>query len=125
MKCRLNKSSVDSSTISAAVTITLLFFFTIIFGTAVLMVSGIDPLSSITTIIANLTTFGPATGGYGAIGNYDSVEWYVKLFLCLVMWLGRLEILTGLILLTPGFWKEYVMSRRLMRGKSTAKKFRR
>ena len=122
---RLNKSSVDSSTISAAVTITLLFFFTIIFGTAVLMVSGIDPLSSITTIIANLTTFGPATGGYGAIGNYDSVEWYVKLFLCLVMWLGRLEILTGLILLTPGFWKEYVMSRRLMRGKSTAKKFRR
>ena len=122
---RLNKSSVESSTISASITITLLFFFTIIAGGAVLMICGLDLQSAMTTIIANLTTFGPGAGDFGAIGNYHSLDWFLKLFLCLIMWLGRLEILTGLILLTPGFWKEYIMSRRLMRGKSTAKKFRR
>ena len=122
---RLNKSSVESSTISASITITLLFFFTIIAGGAVLMICGLDFQSAMTTIIANLTTFGPGAGDFGAIGNYHSLDWFLKLFLCLIMWLGRLEILTGLILLTPGFWKEYIMSRRLMRGKSTAKKFRR
>ena len=114
---RLNKSSVDTSTISGAITIIILFFFTIIIGTGFLMLTGIDFQSSMTTMIANLTTFGPATGPYGAIGSYQDVDWYTKIFLSFVMWLGRLEILTGLILLTPGFWKEYVMSRRLMRGK--------
>ena len=122
---RLNKSSVDPSTISAAITIMILFFFTIILGTGFLMLTGIDFQSSITTMIANLTTFGPATGPYGAIGSYQDVQWYTKIFLSFVMWLGRLEILTGLILLTPGFWKEYMMSRRLNRGKPTYTKFRR
>ena len=120
---RLNKSSVDSNTISASITITLLFFFTIIIGTAVLMLCGIDFQSSITTMIANLTTFGPAINPYGAIGSYHTVEWYVKIFLSFVMWLGRLEILTGLILLTPGFWKEYMMSRR-NRGRHVNERFR-
>ncbi len=122
---RLNKSSVETSTISASITITLLFFFTIIGGGAVLMICGLDFQSSMTTIVANLTTFGPGAGEFGAIGTYASLDWYLKLFLCVIMWLGRLEILTGMILLTPGFWKEYVMSRRLMRGKSTVTKFRR
>ena len=122
---RLNKSSVETSTISASITITLLFFFTIIVGGAILMICGLDFQSSMTTIVANLTTFGPGAGEFGAIGTYASLDWYLKLFLCVIMWLGRLEILTGMILLTPGFWKEYVMSRRLMRGKSTVTKFRR
>jgi trk system potassium uptake protein TrkH len=122
---RLNKSSVETSTISASITITLLFFFTIIGGGAVLMICGLDFQSSMTTIVANLTTSGPGAGEFGAIGTYASLDWYLKLFLCVIMWLGRLEILTGMILLTPGFWKEYVMSRRLMRGKSTVTKFRR
>ena len=122
---RLNKSSVETSTISASITITLLFFFTIIVGGAILMICGLDFQSAMTTIVANLTTFGPGAGEFGAIGNYASLDWYLKLFLCVIMWLGRLEILTGMILLTPGFWKEYMMSRRLMRGKSTVTKFRR
>lgn len=122
---RLNKSSVETSTISASITITLLFFFTIIVGGAILMICGLDFQSAMTTIVANLTTFGPGAGEFGAIGNYASLDWYLKLFLCVIMWLGRLEILTGLILLTPGFWKEYMMSRRLMRGKPNVTKFRR
>ena len=96
----------------------------LLIGTGILMMTGIDFQSSITTMIANLTTFGPATGQFGAIGSYYEVEWYTKLFLSVVMWLGRLEILTGLILLTPGFWKEYLMSRRVKRGKPMATRFR-
>ena len=122
---RLNKSSVDNSTIAASITITLLFFFSIIIGTAVLMLTGIDFQSSITTMIANLTTFGPATNPYGAIGSYYTVPWYVKIFLSFVMWVGRLEILTALILLTPGFWKEYMMSRRSRHWKPVSERFRR
>ena len=122
---RLNKSSVDTSTISASITITLLFFLTSIVGAGVLMLTGLNFELAMTTIIANLTTFGPATGSFGAIGSYHILPWYTKIFLSVVMWLGRLEILTGLILITPGFWKEYVMSRRIKRGKPTVSKFRR
>ena len=121
---RLNKSSVDTSTISASITIIILFFFTIIVGAAILMLTGMDFQESMTTITANLTTFGPATGAFGAIGSYHAVDWFTKLFLCVIMWLGRLEILTGLIIMTPGFWKEYVMSRRLNKKKNNAARFR-
>lgn len=108
----LNKTNVEPSTVSISITIIILFFLTIITGTSVLMLLGIDFQSAITMMVANLTTFGPSIDPYGAIGNYYNLDWFVKIFLSIVMWLGRLEILTGLILFTPGFWKEYMRSRR-------------
>lgn len=44
--------------------------------------------------------------GIGAIGvNYDSLSLFAKWVLIFAMLAGRLEILTLLILFTPGFWK--------------------
>ena len=121
---RLNGSSLDSNTIYSAVTVFIVFFVTVIIGAAVLMLSGMDFQLAMTTMVANLTTFGPATGPFGAVGSYQDLQWFIKLFLSVVMWLGRLEILTGLILLTPGFWKEYMMSRR-KQGSPAAARIRR
>ncbi|MCQ2052591.1 MAG: hypothetical protein MJZ03_01445 [archaeon] len=109
---RLNKTNVEPSTVSVSITIIILFFLTIITGTSVLMLLGIDFQQAIAMIVANLTTFGPSIDPFGAIGNYHDLEWFTKIFLSVVMWLGRLEILTGLILFTPGFWREYMRSRR-------------
>lgn len=124
---RLSSSGVESDTVSSAITIVLMFVMTTIIGTIVLMMFNIDFTSSMTIIIGNLTTFGPATGAYGAIGSYGDLNWFLKIFLSVIMWLGRLEILTGLILLMPGFWKEFSMSRRKKLGRAmlTAERIRR
>jgi trk system potassium uptake protein TrkH len=44
-------------------------------------------------------------GVIGPAGNYAVLPDSAKLLLCVAMLLGRLEILTVLVLLTPGFWK--------------------
>lgn len=122
---RLNESSVNPNAIPSSITIIILFFLTLIVGTAVIMFNGLDFQTSITVMIAHLTTFGPSTGIYGAVGNYSTINPLLKMFLAFIMWLGRIELLTGLILLTPGFWKEYYMSRRKKMGAQYMSSFKR
>ena len=49
---------------------------------------------------------GPGLGEIiGPNGNYASLSGYSKLVLLITMFLGRLEMLTILVLLMPSFWK--------------------
>lgn len=63
----------------------------------------ITALSASATAIANV---GPGLGPIiGPAGNFASLPNAAKWLLCLAMLLGRLEIFTVLLLLTPGFWR--------------------
>ena len=45
--------------------------------------------------------------GLGEVGrNFASINDVAKWILCLAMLLGRLEIFTLLVLITPAFWKK-------------------
>ena len=53
--------------------------------------------------IANV---GPGLGEViGPNGNYSALNTYSKIILILTMFLGRLEMLTVLVMLIPKFWK--------------------
>ena len=52
---------------------------------------------------ACLNNLGPGLGDVGA--NYASINVTAKWTLCLAMVMGRLEIFTLLVLLTPTFWR--------------------
>jgi trk system potassium uptake protein TrkH len=47
---------------------------------------------------------GPALGNAGA--NYASLNDTAKLILCAAMLMGRLEIYTLLVILSPAFWRD-------------------
>jgi trk system potassium uptake protein TrkH len=64
---------------------------------------GFDMVSAASSVAATLGNVGP---GFGLVAaNYASVPVVGKLILSFCMWLGRLEIFTVLVLLTPEFWK--------------------
>jgi trk system potassium uptake protein TrkH len=69
----------------------------------VLMMDGMDHITAFGAVAACLNNLGPGLGGVSA--NFAAVESGSKLVLSLVMLLGRLEILTILVLLTPDFWR--------------------
>lgn len=82
-----------------------LYIFTVLLVTFVVSTAGIDIVSSLTTALATVGNIGPGFGRIGPTGNYAFYPDYVKWILSLAMMVGRLEIYTVLILLTPTFWK--------------------
>ena len=66
----------------------------------------LDFLSASSGVASALSGVGPGLGSViGPAGNYAVLPDSAKLLLCVAMLLGRLEILTVLVLLTRGFWK--------------------
>ena len=69
-----------------------------------------DPRMTIETILSAVaTTLGNVGPGFGMVGpmfNFAEVHPAGKMLLFFCMWIGRLEIVTALVLLLPEFWKK-------------------
>ena len=48
---------------------------------------------------------GPGFGAVGPMGSYLGFSNASKLFMVALMWVGRLEVIPGLVLLTPEYWR--------------------
>ena len=51
-------------------------------------------------------------GNFGPTGNFAGLQDSLKMLLIVLMWIGRLEIVTALVMFTPGFWKDLTSNRR-------------
>ena len=78
----------------------LLFFFSVV---VIMFISEIDFLTAFSAVGATLNNLGPGLGGVAE--NYASLDTGVKWVLMFNMMLGRLEIFTLLVLLTPAYWR--------------------
>ena len=68
-----------------------------------LMASGLDQVTAFSALAACLNNLGPGLGDVGV--NYMGINDFSKWVLCFAMILGRLEIFTLLVILTPSFWR--------------------
>ncbi len=68
-----------------------------------LMALGLDQVTAFSAVAACLNNLGPGLNEVAL--NYASLDDSVKWILCFAMLLGRLEIFTLLVLLTPAFWR--------------------
>lgn len=84
------------------------FFYTITIATLALGVAmcGVDWITALTGAAAMVSGVGPGMGEMvGPAGNYANIPDLAKWLLSFGMLLGRLEILTVLVLLFPAFWR--------------------
>lgn len=80
--------------------------YTVIFLTMVCLLmatSDLDFTTSFSAVAANLNNLGPGLGDVAL--NYQDVPAHTKWILIVAMLLGRLEIFTLLVLLTPDYWR--------------------
>jgi trk system potassium uptake protein len=68
-----------------------------------LMVSGLDQITAFSAVAATMNNMGPGLGDVGA--HYADINDFSKWMLCAAMIMGRLEIFTVLVLLSPAFWR--------------------
>jgi len=83
--------------------ITYMLFF--IIGALVFSMFQIDFESAIGLSASSLGNVGPALGDFGPVNNYAALPPLGKWWASFLMLLGRLELFTILILMTPYFWR--------------------
>lgn len=83
------------------------FFFLTIAGLALgLSLMGLDFITALSGAATAVANVGPGLGDIiGPSGNFTTLPDAAKWLLCIGMLMGRLEILTVLVLLTPMFWR--------------------
>ena len=103
---KVNNRSIPDRMALTVMSFIFIYFMTVIVFSFLLMAAGLDFLSAFTAVIACITNAGPGLGAVGPSHNYAALS-DVQTWLCTaVMLLGRLEIFTVLILLTPAYWKK-------------------
>ena len=65
----------------------------------------LDLESIIGVTLSSLGNTGPTLGAFGPTQTWASLHWTSMIITSLLMWLGRLELLTVIVLLTPRVWK--------------------
>jgi trk system potassium uptake protein TrkH len=104
---KLNGQSVSQARITALFAFFTLFMLMILVTAAIMVLSGIDMINSIIIALSCVSNVGPSlSNDIGANITWSAMPDYIKWTLSLLMLMGRLEIMTVLVLFTPTFWKE-------------------
>ncbi len=106
---KVGRASIDTDMkVSTLVYVLSIGLLTVI-GAVVLMLleqdKSIDVTTAITAAAATLNNIGPGLNQVGAVENYAWFSDASKCFMSVLMALGRLEVFTIIVLLSPRFWK--------------------
>ena len=105
---KYDKNIIDDKFMSSV--ISFIFLYVIIFFslTAILSLTGLDFVTSISGAATSISNVGPGLGDtIGPNGNFSSLENSSKWVLSLGMILGRLELFAILVLFIPSFWRKF------------------
>jgi trk system potassium uptake protein TrkH len=108
---RLGGRALDERAVRGIYAFTLLYLT--IFAAATLLIyldaarAGLDliALDALSATAATLGNIGPGFGVVGPMNSYLPFPPSTKLFMVFLMWVGRLEILPVLVLLTSAYWR--------------------
>ncbi|MGF1739204.1 TrkH family potassium uptake protein [Photobacterium satsumensis] len=104
---RYNGRPVTDGIVRSVVAFALTFVLTIVVVAAVLGMQGLDAITSITGAVTAVANVGPGMGSViGPTGNFATLPDLAKWTLSLGMLMGRLEILTVLVVFFPAFWRD-------------------
>ena len=104
---KINGMSIPQSKLVALFAFfTLTMLMTLVTAT-IMIVAGIDNTNAITIALSCVSNVGPTLGTQiGPVMSWSTLPEYIKWILCPLMLMGRLEIMTVLVLFTRTFWKE-------------------
>ena len=103
MPVRMGGKSVNHRVVDAVWGFFSLYVASFTFMYLALAATGLDLMTAFSAVAACINNLGPGLGSVGA--HYANLHDPAKWILCFAMLLGRLEIFTLLVLLTPAFWR--------------------
>ena len=104
---KINGISIPQSKLVALFAFFTLTMLMILVTATIMIVVGIDNTNAITIALSCVSNVGPTLGTQiGPVMSWSGLPDVIKWILCPLMLMGRLEIMTVLVLFTRSFWKE-------------------
>ena len=100
---RINRSPINDDLAGTLYNFFLFYVISYLLLSLLVLLSGHDIATSFSTVASCINNLGPALGE--AVNDYSNLNLFSKYILTFAMILGRLEIFTLLIVMTPYFWK--------------------
>lgn len=106
IKQQYNRHRLDEDIVRSILTFSFFFTITIALLALALTLCGLDWITALSGAASTVSGVGPGMGPIiGPAGNFSTLPDTAKWLLSIGMLLGRLEILTVLVLLMPAFWR--------------------
>ena len=103
---KYDKNAIDDKFIASIISFIYLYFVIFFLLTALLSLTGLDFITSISGAATSISNVGPGLGSIiGPNGNFSSLPDISKWILTFGMILGRLELFAILVLFLPSFWR--------------------
>jgi trk system potassium uptake protein TrkH len=102
---------VDERTLRAVVSFVALYIAFFVVGTGIIAVDtslqgpDLTPVDVISAAAATLGNVGPALGPAGPMDSYEPFSDLSTVTMTLLMWLGRIELIPVVVLLTRRYWR--------------------
>jgi trk system potassium uptake protein TrkH len=105
LQIRLNNNPLPERTNLSVLSFIILYLFIFLVGTAIIVLTGSDPVTSASAVASSLGNIGPELGSAGPIFNVANMPEISLFILSLLMIIGRLEIFAIFTLFSKSFWK--------------------
>lgn len=96
---------VPNNVIYAVLAFAFLYVFAIIIMTLVMTASGLEFITAFSAVVASINNMGPGLNQVGPATTYASLTDFQTWICIIAMLLGRLELLTVLVVFTRAFWR--------------------
>ena len=101
----LGGQAVSDRVMQSVIAYMMMYGGSLVVLTMVLLFSGLDVVTAFTAVIACVNNIGPGLGEVGPAVNYSGLTGFQTWVCTFAMLLGRLELLSVLVLFTPAFWR--------------------
>ncbi len=103
---KYNNQNINDRFLTSVLAFVCLYIFIFFILTLCLSLTGLDLITSVSAAATSISNVGPGLGPMiGPEGNFFTLSSNAKWLLSLGMLLGRLELLTVLVLFLPSFWR--------------------
>jgi len=109
---KLGKNVIDERSVRGVLAFMVLYFLIFLVSSLVVVLNGTTigrpmPLAdAMSAVAATLGNIGPGIGTVGPMANYLIFPTSTRILMIILMWLGRLEVITVLVLFTRHYWKD-------------------
>lgn len=104
---KINRQNIQMNHVPSLLAFFVTYILICLLAATVIILAGVDDTNAITIALSSLSNVGPALGNtIGPTMSWSSLPEGVKWLCSLLMLIGRLEIMTVLVLFTHSFWKE-------------------
>jgi trk system potassium uptake protein TrkH len=102
----LGGRAVSDRVMQSVIAFMMMYGATLVGLTMLMLFTGADPVTAFTAVLACVNNIGPGLGEVGPAVNYGGLTDAQTWILTVAMLLGRLELLSVLVLVTPQLWRK-------------------